>query len=68
MKTVEMWRDYDYHPHPRVTVRFRGGCTYAHVIEAAAREIETAHAGRIVHLGNDAGVIDARQAFRTKGK
>lgn len=49
MKTVEMFRDYDYRAHPRKTIRFHAGVTYARVIEAAAREIEQAEAGRVVH-------------------
>jgi hypothetical protein len=73
MKTVRMIRDYDYTPHPRKTVRFHAGVTYAHVIEAAAREIERAGAGRIV-LPDTAGDFyltrDASHAFprNRKGK
>jgi hypothetical protein len=71
MKTVEMFRDYDYAAHPRVTIRFHAGITYARVIEAAAREIERAEAGRIVvSLAQQAVgcTIDAGHAFRRKRK
>ena len=72
MKTVEMFRDYDYRPHPRRMVRFLGGTTYARVIEAAATEIERAGAGRIALPSDPAStylVRDASAAFRPrKGK
>ena len=48
MKTVFMERDFDYPLHPRRTVRFRGGVTYARVLEIAAREIERHGAGRVI--------------------
>ena len=72
MKTVRMISDYDYTPHPRKTVRFHAGVTYAHVLEAAAREIERAGAGRIM-LPDAAGSYitkDAIHAFprNRKGK
>ena len=72
MKTVELFRDFDYRPHPRKTVRFQSGVTYARVLEAAAREIERAGAGRIVMPSSDpAGTYltrDARAAFQPRGK
>jgi len=71
MKTVEMFRDYDYLLHPRKTVRFRGGVTYARVLEAAAREIERAGAGRIALPSDPVGtyMTDAGLVFiRTKGE
>ena len=74
MKTVEMISDYDYRPHPRRTVRFRGGITYSRVLEIAARRIERAGAGRIItapdpdaagsYLTRD--MIDAGHAFRPR--
>ena len=73
MKTVEMFRDFDYRPHPRKTVRFHGGITYARVLETAARQIEAAGAGRIATPSGPAGtyltrdMVDAGHAFR-KGK
>ena len=48
MKTVELFRDFDYHAHPRKTVRFHAGCTYSRVLELAAHEIERHGAGRII--------------------
>ena len=73
MKTVELWRDFDYRPHPRKTVRFHGGTTYARVLELAAREIERAGAGRIItphaageYLTRD--IVDAGRAFRRGGR
>ena len=48
MKTVQMLRDFDYHPHPRKTVRFHAGTTYSRVLENAARQIDRAGAGRIL--------------------
>jgi len=73
MKTVEMFRDFDYRPHPRKTVRFSGGVTYARVLEAAALQIERAGAGRIALPSDPAGtyltrdMVDAGHTFR-KGK
>ena len=70
MKTVELFRDYDYKPHPRKTIRFHAGVTYARVLEAAAREIEKAGAGRIAMPSDPAGTYltrDASAAFRKKG-
>ena len=72
MKTVMMERDFDYRPHPRKMVRFHGGCTYARVLELAAREIERHGAGRI--LDGQAGaagsylIRDARPAFEPRRK
>jgi len=60
MKTVEMFIDFDYRPHPRKTVRFHAGTTYTRVLELAAREIERHGAGRIVELdkpGDAAGIL-----------
>jgi len=68
MKTVEMFQDYDYRAHPRRTVRFLAGVTYAHVIESAVREIVDAGAGRIVtsHAVGTYLTRDASAAFRPK--
>jgi hypothetical protein len=69
-KTVELFRDFDYRPHPRRTVRFHGGITYARVLELAAKEIERAGAGRIISPQDAAGeyltrtIVDAGHAFR----
>jgi hypothetical protein len=71
MKTVTMLRDYDYAPHPRRSIHFRAGVTYARVLEAAAREIERAGAGRILCPPDTAGtyiVKDASHAFRPGNK
>jgi hypothetical protein len=68
VKTVELFRDFDYPLHPRRTVRFHGGVTYARVLELAAREIERKGAGRIIpdaagtYITRD--LIDAGHAFR----
>jgi len=72
MKTVFMERDFDYPLHPRRTVRFRGGVTYARVLEIAAREIERHGAGRVISPCDPAGsyptrdMVDAGYAFRPK--
>jgi hypothetical protein len=68
MKTVEMFIDFDYRPHPRKTVRFHKGVTYARVLEAAAFQIERAGAGRIVtgQANDAAGTVDASHAFRIR--
>ena len=66
VKTVELFRDYDYQAHRRRTVRFHAGTTYARVLELAAQEIERKGAGRIVTTPGDAAgqdVVDAREAF-----
>ena len=70
MKTVEVWRDYDYHAHPRKTVRFHAGCTYARVLELAAREIEHHGAGRILEPDAAGSYLtrDARPAFEPRRK
>jgi hypothetical protein len=49
MKTVYLTRDYDYRPHRKITVRFKAGVTYLHVIDAAALAIQRADAGAIMH-------------------
>jgi hypothetical protein len=72
MKTVELFSDFDYRPHPRRTIRFAGGITYARVLELAAREIERKGAGRIVSPQDAAGdyqrrdLVDASDAFRPR--
>jgi hypothetical protein len=66
MKTVELFRDFDFPLHPRRSVRFRAGITYSRVLEIAAREIERKGAGRIVDTDKPrdaASDIDARHAF-----
>lgn len=66
MKTVEMVRDFDYHAHPRRTVRFQAGIIYTRVIERAAQAIEDAGAGRIVPsntVGNYLLMRDASDAW-----
>lgn len=71
MKTVELFRDFDYRPHPRKMVRFHAGCTYARVLELAAREIEQSGAGRILDGQDVAGTYltcDARAAFTPRRK
>jgi hypothetical protein len=70
MKTVEVWRDYYYHAHPRKTVRFHAGCTYARVLELAAREIEHHGAGRILEPDAAGSYLtrDARPAFEPRRK
>ena len=71
VKTVKMLTDYDYRLHPRRSVRFRAGTTYARVLELAARDIERHGAGRIVDLPPDdaAGpdVIDTRHLWTPDG-
>jgi hypothetical protein len=66
VKTVELFRTFDYRPDPRRCVRFVAGKTYAHVLERAAQAIEHSGAGRIVHKPSDAvgRVVDASQAFK----
>ena len=67
MKTVELFRDFDFPLHPRRTVRFRGGVTYSRVLEIAAREIERQRAGRIVNPPEAVGdIVDASHAFRPR--
>jgi hypothetical protein len=64
VKTVELFRDFDYEAHPRKTVRFHAGVTYSRVLEAAAAAIERAGAGRVVGQADAAGtIIDAKHAF-----
>jgi hypothetical protein len=74
MKSVELFRTFDYHPHARLTVRFAEGVIYTRVLEAAAKAIERAGAGRIVELGGDGAagdyqhtIIDASHAWRRRG-
>lgn len=73
MKTVKMLTHYDYRLHPRRTVRFHAGCTYARVLELAARDIERAGAGRIVDLppgdaaGTDTRMIDTSHLWTRHG-
>ena len=65
MKTVELFRDFDYSPVPRKTVRFYAGITYTRVIEAASKAIEHAGAGRVIVAPDAAGNYqDASRAFR----
>jgi len=72
MKTVELFRDYDYRPNRRRTVRFHGGITYSRVLEIAAHEIERVGAGRIMDACDPAGtyltrdVRDASYAFKPR--
>ncbi len=73
MKTVELFRDFDYPLHPRRTVRFRAGTTYSRVLEIIARDIERHGAGRVVDLPSGAAgsyftrdMVDAGHAFRQK--
>ena len=73
MKTVSVFEDFDYHAHPRKTVRFHAGNTYSRVLELCALEIERVGAGRIVSPSDPAGtyltrdMVDAGHTFR-KGK
>lgn len=71
MKTVEMFRDFDYSPTRALTVRFVAGVTYLRVLETAARLIERNGAGRIVIAphGSDGAAgstVDARNAFKRR--
>jgi len=73
MKTVELFRDFDYRPHRRKTIRFHAGITYSRVLEIAAREIERNGAGRILVASPDAAgtyltrdVRDASHAFKPR--
>jgi hypothetical protein len=71
MKTVELFQDYDYHPHKRKTVRFHSGITYTRVLEIAAHEIERNGAGRILSPSDAPGTYltrDASPAFKLKRK
>jgi hypothetical protein len=71
MRTVELFRDFDYRLHPRRMVRFQGGVIYARVLEAAAQAIEHNGAGRII-APDAAGtystrdLTDASHAFRPR--
>ncbi len=62
MKTVEMLHDFDYTPHRKITVRFKAGNKYDHVIDAAARAIERAEAGRIKPPSDEAPPVDSIDA------
>jgi hypothetical protein len=67
MKTVQMLRDYRYVPHPRRSIHFAAGVTYTRVIDAAARQIEAAGAGRILSpdvASNGYLTRDASHAWR----
>lgn len=67
MKTVYLDRDFYYPLHPRRTVHFRAGTTYARVLEIAAREIERHGAGRIITTALDAAgaeLVDAGDVFK----
>ena len=68
MKTVYLTRDFDYSPHRKITVRFKAGVTYIRVIDAAARAIERADAGRISPPDGapPPGSIDASSAWRRR--
>lgn len=68
MRTVELFRDFDYRPHPRRTIRFHAGVTYARVLELAAAEIERAGAGRVLSPDTAGQYLtrDARHAFRPR--
>lgn len=48
MKTVEMFRDFNYTPHPAQTIAYKSGQTYERVPEAAVRAIILDDAGRVV--------------------
>jgi len=70
MKTVELYRSFDYRPNSHMTVRFIGGLTYRHVLEMAARAIERAGAGRVLTNEThtiDRNIVDARNAFKRRG-
>ena len=70
LKTVELFRDFDYRPHKRKTVRFHGGITYARVLEIAAQEIERVGAGRILVSGAAGTYLtrDASHAFKPRNR
>ena len=70
MKTVELFRDFDYRPHPRRTVRFYAGVTYARVLELAAQDIERNGAGRIIDAGtySTRDLTDASHAFKPRNR
>jgi len=48
VKTVQMQREFIYRPHPRRSVHFAAGVTYTRVIDAAAKQIVAAGAGRVL--------------------
>ena len=69
MKTVYLTRDFVYRPHWKRHVLFRRGITYRRVLEAAARSIESADAGRII-TDDDVmmfGSMDAYHAWHRRG-
>jgi hypothetical protein len=70
VKTVELFKDFDYRPHPRKTIRFHAGTTYTRVLELAAQEIERTGAGRILppHAAGSYLTRDASHAFRVRRK
>lgn len=65
MQTVYLTRDFEYTPHRKVTVRFKAGHTYTRVIDAAARAIERAGAGRTTN-DRPPFAIDASKAWRPR--
>lgn len=48
MKSIEMFRDYDYRPTRDVMRSYRAGRVYRRVPEAAVQKILESGAGRIV--------------------
>lgn len=69
MKTVYLYRNFDYRAHRKWSVRFQAGITYQRVIEAAAAAIVRAGAGRVLSdLGEDTAglIVDARSAFEPR--
>jgi hypothetical protein len=70
MKTVIMFERFDYSPRRHFTVRFEAGVVYLRVLEAAARQIESAGAGRIIAPPGPSAagtlIVDARHAFRRR--
>lgn len=50
MKTVQMTRDFCYHPKHNVAIKYLGGATYSRVPEYAVSEILRSNAGRVVPL------------------
>jgi hypothetical protein len=68
MKTVLMVRDFDYTPHRKWSVRFKQGICYSRVLDAAARAIEQAEAGRIVPQTSalPPNCVDASKVWRPR--
>lgn len=48
MKTVRMYKDFDYKPRRELTIAYLAGRTYQRVPEAAANAIKAASAGEFV--------------------